>query len=93
MCYELVLISAFILVKQTFERFSGMIDTMCLYVFRLERILPKTEEERKQRILAQSKDNEYHQFVHKKLIILQGFLEKRKVISDARLYDITRIGR
>lgn len=38
-----------------------------------------SEQERKQRIEEQAKNNEYHKFTEGHLILKQGFIDKRKV--------------
>ena len=46
--------------------------------------MPKTEEERQQRLQRQAVDNEYHCFVNKNVILYQGILDKRKVTNHVK---------
>ena len=46
---------------------------------RLYEVLPKSQEEREQRLREQAMNNEFHRFVDKHLILHQAYLDKRKV--------------
>lgn len=43
-----------------------------------------TDDERKKRLDDQKQTNKYHKFVENNLILKQGFVDKRKVISHIR---------
>lgn len=43
-----------------------------------------TDDERKKRLDDQKQTNKYHKFVENNLILKQGFVDKRKVISHVR---------
>ena len=53
--------------------------TCCACVSRLYDVLPKTQEEREQRLRDQARTNDFHRFVDNHLILHQTYLDKRKV--------------
>ena len=62
----------------------------CFLFSRLYDVLPKSQEERKQRLRAQAANNEFHRFVDNNLILHQAYLDKRKgLFARKRMFLLT----